>query len=442
MNEINENNLELETIDEDSLLNFLSGVGNHEAKLVVATILTSQPERSFTSRDLFDEVKKRQGETPTWIQHDQVAFKYCQNSLEPIGMVVKDTAVSKYGPLPAYRATDFGVEVGLPLSGALLDWSLANPDFSLQKIFGITPSTSRVRAPMVRYFIYKQLLKVFPAQLSYREVADKLETIGPSKKVLDRHLRDLYDSEIIQLSSRSRDFNPEFCIVNPGYRHSSIPYDEAKPETQIIYKGLDDLVATGRSKFNLEELLEICYEVDNDIDLAAIRKKLTQSAFRGAHGGMPSIEWQIPKEPRTQVGLREEYLLPIKSLLEVMSTVAAGQETGFYRRRAIEIINSPNLTSGLMAKAKANSMIYIGHERGAAELEARIKNIVQQLGRASVRDLMVELEKYDEKLAHQSVSIVVGKMVKKGMLGQSMVRLDPTKRTKTRVVSLANREVD
>lgn len=109
-----------EQLSDEQLGNLLAAVGNHEAKAV--TFLVMRSETTYTAEDIHKAVIEAQGTLPGWRIHHQSAFKYCERSLSPIGLVAKevvDPNLNTYG----YARTEYGERIGVSLAGLLLDFS-------------------------------------------------------------------------------------------------------------------------------------------------------------------------------------------------------------------------------------------------------------------------------------------------------------------------------
>lgn len=141
-----------ERLSDEEMGNLISALGNHEAKAIVLCLMT--PGIIYPRYDLYRAVIQAQGQNIGWRMNREGPFKYCQNSLSPIGLVTHEVInpdLSTYG----YMKTEYGEKIGVPLAGLLLDFSLRHPDFSLQDFFASTSSPSQSQK-MVRWSIKKE----------------------------------------------------------------------------------------------------------------------------------------------------------------------------------------------------------------------------------------------------------------------------------------------
>jgi hypothetical protein len=137
----------------------LSGIGNHEAKSLVAAVINSQPTLGFSVRQLEREMTSRQGEAAAWCINSGTVADYMSESLSPIGAVAHEEEAYGTRTRKVYSASKFGIERGLPFAGAIMEWSLAYPENSVQKLLGITAVAGQsTRAPVTSYAIMQELL--------------------------------------------------------------------------------------------------------------------------------------------------------------------------------------------------------------------------------------------------------------------------------------------
>ena len=137
-----------------------------------------------------------------------IPFKYCQDTLEPIGLVtyaVIDEQLNSWG----YAKTAYGQDQGVPLAGLLLEFSRQDPNHSLSDYFGKTASTAKTdqeegqtegdkkRAPATRLRLFRELVT---SDLPVRQI-DLVQRIGEYHVLLSHHLKSLKERRVISYES-------------------------------------------------------------------------------------------------------------------------------------------------------------------------------------------------------------------------------------------------
>ncbi len=125
-------------LSDEQVGNMLSSIGNHEGKAI--TLLVMKNGDIFDSKDLHEGILRAQGENVVWRMNTFVPFNYCIKSLEPIGLVAKET-IDETLKTWGYAITDYGKKFGIPWAGKLLEFSEKH-NIPLSKLFGGTVSPS------------------------------------------------------------------------------------------------------------------------------------------------------------------------------------------------------------------------------------------------------------------------------------------------------------
>ena len=427
-----------EAINEQENMRLLAGTGNHEAKLLTLAVIASQPDTYFSETKIYNELKNRQGEEPAWKLNKGVPFKYCLNSLEPIGAVVEGQAKGSLGPIVAYKASEFGVNHGLPLAGALLDWSLKNPDFSLIQIFGSTNSKSEVRSPEVRLRIYNELLTEPTGIVSYDGISDSFEDTGIEGKIVYGQLRDMANLGVLKIKSVQVNYNPLIKIVNPNFVHVGIKFDDLKPETKAIYRAMQSLHGQSKTEIDLNTLIGESQRITPNINVHAARHKIPQSLhyYSKNFPGLQLIDRDdVPEEKRTLVKLNPELTEPLTKLCSAVDNIFSGVNLGMYSKKASEIINDPQAFATLMAKVKQLSPNIVAQTEGREILGKRLNSIVNRLGRATLKEIRLELEKQGRPLTVEAARNALKPLVQAKLLNVETQASSATNRTKVNFYS-------
>ncbi len=78
-------------LSQDSYENLVSGVGNHEAKLILLGVVALDLTGSYGCDEMAKILKELQGSSAVWAPAAVTIRDYCEQSLEPIGAVFKET---------------------------------------------------------------------------------------------------------------------------------------------------------------------------------------------------------------------------------------------------------------------------------------------------------------------------------------------------------------
>lgn len=233
-----------EHLSDDEMGNLIAAVGNHESKAI--SLVVMEPGAIYPEEKLYEKVMQAQGKVKGWVMHRAVPFKYCINSLSPIGLVTKealDEDLSTYG----YIKTPYGENRGDPLAGVLLKFSYEHPDVSLQDFFGATNSSSKQittekgveikeRAPNTRLKIFWQLLT---QTLPLRDI-DLARALGrETTTYISTHIQSLRDKKIITYDAIKKGESFSFYQLSPKPPQEFPPsYMENPSSTAFVYQAL------------------------------------------------------------------------------------------------------------------------------------------------------------------------------------------------------------
>jgi len=197
-------------LSDELLGNLLSAVGNHEVKALVLWLM--KPGHSYSAGDLRRELRAAQTTPVGWDVGHSVAWGYCKETLEPLGLVAPEAMNSDLIP-SAYAVTPLGEECGKPLAGALLNFSETHACSPI-KLFGGTAAAGakrretsdpdvyayRQRASITRLGIFRKLL----SQDHPIRATDLATAVSCDHAGVNRHLKALARSGIVDFESAEK----------------------------------------------------------------------------------------------------------------------------------------------------------------------------------------------------------------------------------------------
>jgi len=209
-----------EKLSDEELGNLISAIGNHEAKAITLGLM--KPGTIYSVSPLRNTVIQAQGDNIGWAVHTSGPFRYCQDSLAPIGLVAQEI-INPDMSIHGYVKTEYGRNIGDPLVGLLLDFSLKYPDYSLTDFFSVTTSSSidremdrasfKKRSPTTRIKLFWEILTL---DLPVREI-DLAKRLKEDPANVGNHLFNLSDAGIIS-----------YDVITRG-----------KPRTFYLFSGTD-----------------------------------------------------------------------------------------------------------------------------------------------------------------------------------------------------------
>ena len=143
----------LEPLTDEELGNLIAAFGNHEAKALL--LLEMRPGEYYGISALHALHVEAQGDAVAYEGDIQNQIGYCDQSLEPIGMVAR----SRVAETRQFGLTDYGVEIGQPIAALLLDFA-AEHNLSLAALFGQTQTSSAGgrRSPLTRLKVMQSIV--------------------------------------------------------------------------------------------------------------------------------------------------------------------------------------------------------------------------------------------------------------------------------------------
>ncbi len=417
-----------EVISDLELGNLLAGFGNHEAKAITLLAMARHPERVFTMNSLRDELVTLQGENPAWVMNNRGPFNnYCGRSLSPIGLVAKEYIDPDKG-IWGYQATQYGVSVGVPFAGILLDLVAREPKLSLQRLFAatVTPhgqgDNSADRAPLARWKIIRELSRAEEFPLRVKDVATALDLQADR---VSRHLECLGQEGFIAYDSIGTN-NDSFVYyrassqspidIPPAYRntaqHGGYPW-----LTSTVW----EIIKTrSDAEFSAASLASLVYEEDpnklNNID------RHLKGTISSILSHLLKLGYLNQSSKFSESAHSEALLLPEQKIFldELVSKIESFQRQDEEilidgKQAARRVISNPDTVSYLLNIAKESSPIAQGiSSQKLGSLAMSIVTSRPGITTRELRDAITEQGQYQKSL--KRINQIAKKLAASGVL--------------------------
>ena len=388
-----------EMVSDEELGNLLSAFGNSEAKAIILGLM--QPETIYTAGALHSVLRNAQGQSVVRMNR-RAGFKYCQQSLSPIGLVTREViepSLATYG----YMKTPYGRKVGDPLAGLLLDFSLRYPAYSLKDFFAITNSPSkakdgsdtelRKRASISRLRIFRELLT---SALPLRSI-DLARRTGTDLSNMAEHLIALSEKGIVnydttrkgkprffyKFSENAPDTQPDPYRYNRAVTNFIYRLLKSNPDKQWAGEEIRDSYARQLRDENrpVSESLGItCAGALSYLARSGYAK--TDKLFFGKQSDVYLDENQ-KKALSGLAGILDEFQSANKFVIELG------------RRRLREILGNPKHVTSLITKAKEHST----QRMDVVESADYIRSIIASHPHSTAQDLIQIIRSEGKKLS-------------------------------------------
>lgn len=412
---------------QSSLPELMAGVGNHEAKALLLLYMAKHPVAS-TTHYLSQGFNEFIGPGADWYPSPTIPFKYCIDSLAPIGQVAEETVESINGSARGFRITGYGQTVGKAAVGGLLAWSLEYPEISLQQVLGATQSRTSMRAAETRIAILQELITSPAPHVSKTEFMPGLQhNISPNEysdhlRLLDSNLGSLKAHKLILSEKITQDSHRrEFSIKEPNAVYAK---SIRSPYRQSIHSFIAEAHGKGSKTFTAEEctdyVIKDLQRKDNTLDAATIRRRVINmlgvrpDANQGRAGDAPIVGIKPLYEEdfgkHTRISLNPRHREAITKLLETITEfepLSANQI-----RKSSEL--AEDITNDHVAKiALINKAARFSAGVNKRPLSESLDDVVHILS-ASNRPLVVVeiLEMYNSRAAHPVSRAAVQKWLK------------------------------
>jgi hypothetical protein len=333
---------------DDETQALLSAIGNHEAKSLVTAVINSQPDLGFSVRQLEREMITRQGENPAWYINSGTLADYCTESLLPLGAVAREEEAYGSRMRRVYSASDFGIERGLPLAGAVIEWSLSYPKHSVQKLLGITAVAGEsTRAPITSFLIMQELLtNPRDGEISSASIS---RSIGQYKnlRIAEDHLRRLEGEKLVELRTVVQDYNPIYKINRDEVKNTILTNDAS-----IAVR--DAWLASPKNEMTLNELLEVVAVRYPDLSPDRVRRLMTYVVPKQRLPFLEVTERNGAPINQSDVKLTASGRELMGAFVEAVDGSAKDEE-GNYRKLALDVVSDASRFKSIMDKAKTSS---------------------------------------------------------------------------------------
>ncbi|HVW23641.1 MAG TPA: hypothetical protein VHB51_04145 [Candidatus Saccharimonadales bacterium] len=396
---------------EQLLAGFINGVANHERKLALAAIVLAHPEREFSGADGSYELEQRQGKPLAWPSQDATGKQYFEQSLEPVGAVVKISKRDESGRIvPAFVAEPSGRQLRLALCGFLMDWSLRYPDLSVQQVYGGTNSTTEVRVPWVRHKMYAGLLLNGGVQ-SVAGLEAVMDDVGYSRPLssISIQVRSLERLGILQKITKHRGYNPLVEII--GTELVNHNFEMISTETRAIYDAMrQEGIGT---QILASDLIDIAKALDPTADERRLKGILNDAANPTSHA-IPGLQLVdsggLKHNEFSRVKISPDHLPAITALVLGIETLFSGRNVEHYQTVAKQIIDDPAAINALFAKSRAASPTAKRERR--PELINQTAEVIRALGEATLVDIVESLA----ETTGRNISITLARDITKHLL--------------------------
>ncbi len=395
------------------LLGLVDGLANHEAKTLVAGVLVSHPEEWFTANRIHKEMVRRQQGEQGWITSNKMmGFSYCKHSLEPIGAVALGSIEGRTGLVGSYRASELGATTGLALVGSLSEWSLENPEVSLQELLGSSNSSGERRSPATRFIIFKSLLDAGNDGLTFGQIESE---VASQLSLRQKYLTDIFDepthNEFFEVTTVLRSYNPLYRIDSAEYSGTRC-FNELGETTRSIYAAMNQLVDSGQHEVTLDALIDMCVILSPSSPKVDLRRKLIQSLRDRDIPGLKIAEDNDRKPGHTNKSLlkiQPELVQPIGELVERIITVSTSEQVNS-RNTARFILNNPRDFATLMLKARDFSPRYRSSNRQAS-IQNLVRDLVLNSDGLDLDQVQVALAEQGERVKRNTVRRALSSLV-------------------------------
>lgn len=424
----------VESIVSPETIEMLVGMGNHEAKLL-ALLYFAARGISEGRAAMHDGFLSFVGKDTTWKPAGSLPFAYCEKSLAPYGHVVEEAVPYQSGFARGFKITDKGMSEGTAVAGLLLAWSLANPELSLQTIFGPTQSSGNSRAAQHRIRVLFDLLTTDRDHLSVTDMVD--EKVAGSRSLgyrqnlinIDGTCGALERAGLVSVDRIVLANNTPYAILS--YDQPEFSRSELSDVVSTVYEFLSHCKQARLKEFTYADCLSFVADKLRPrgyVDEAQIRDRLT-TAFTGATV-LPGIErLDASRTGNTEVRLVPEHRTALESLLNIVLSIDSHDSSALANGRAFsdELQRDETLRTALLDKAYIFSKQAKGQPR-----ETTKKQLIHILNNASaplsLNDLHAGYENaFAREVSPHLLETYLGELAAEGTVSVAKVRTDPAR---------------
>ncbi len=421
-----ESTIPKEPITDEELGNLLAAYGNHEAKAV--TLLAMRGGSSplfYTSSQLNTRLNEVQGDNPGWNMETHIPFSYCDNSLAPIGLVVKDIVDLTKG-IVAYSLTEYGETIGKPLAALLLDFSERHPGISLLELFGQTSSPSKGiitnkesglvikdRPPITRIKIFQELLT---AELPIRAIDLKVLLGTQNNGSWSTHLSELGKLETItyDFASAANGKSTTFYQLSPDRPNQApTPSGSEIALTATVYEILE---AQPTILFDNESICRVLLKSSPQLDDNGTLKRRVWNILSHLANQRYSIKSKLHEGNLSEITLTSQQRGLLQEIVDIVDGFRnRDPKVWAYAHSLISEYNQhPARLAALMKKARKNSKHAL--PAGTFELSDAIFNLIKSAPGITNAQLRLELKKIGIKKSTARIVNVSKILEKSGLI--------------------------
>ncbi len=343
-------------LSDEGLYSLLAGLGNHEGKALLVALM--EKDRIYTKPELHQLMIGAQGDKPAWELHRGLITEWITFSLKPIGFVAEEVIDSKnnvYG----YTLTDYGIDVGKPAAGILLDFSLQRPEISLHQIFGSTSSSNKDgrRSPQTRFLILNALAKNPAEKMTVSQLVRKLASFNVSQSSVIQALKELNDTLV---TYQTKDSTGQTLITISTIISADLEGSirHMKPYRAAVIRVLREHAG---EELSLVQLLQLV-DSQNAGNTGRIERLKEFLHILQEHHVITGL--QPDMDTLTSVSLNETQRQAVGELLNGLTSLQNGNpETIQQGLQLIKKLSHPAFVSTLIGKAKKSAPLKVAEER-------------------------------------------------------------------------------
>lgn len=418
-----------------TVLDYLDGAGNHEYKNLLAGVYLENPQRAYLAPVLSQEINDRQGSPPAWKMTASRIAEYSGRSLLPIAVVLSERVLSANGVyVNSWQADPKDIGLKLATSGLISSWSLRWPDHSVQPIYGSSSSPSQVHSPQARQRIFDYLAYIpdhiapivdicgASADIDYKNVYINMAT----------HINALVAHGILLKTTKHTGYDPQIRINSTEFNSHSMKLSDAIPETQALYKALGK---QGVGKIlTINQLVDAALKIDRHIDDVKLRDKIRLGVTqKNQYPGLELVgEDVFLDSEESLVELTENASIPIGELVDSLKLLSNGDNDAIehYQKHATAISHSPEQFAALITKARKFSPS--ANRLGSEVLKSRIQAIVENSEDLSAKTVQQNLSNdYNAHVSLVRVRYILKSLVESGAISARIAYKEDHSRVKT-----------
>lgn len=448
--------------DEPNTYELMAGVGNHEAKALLLLYLANSGLH-HSSSDMIIGFKDFIGPGAIWYPAPIGPFKYCSNSLEPIGQVVRSSKQTPRGEVKLYGISEYGREVGVPTVGRILEWSLDYPNISVQQVFGPTTSKGATRAPENRIKAIGKLIDNPDVALSVADIGELDSFPVNSRKYHDlvrktNHTVDaLARSEVVQIDRQNEQNVRGFKILELDQPSESKVGRRPGIFKVTIDRFIQERYMSGQTEFTTEEcvnyVIRKLQQADLSIDAPYARGRVT-NILGSIRGDDPSRPYQyfpglqrleIPQtrpKSHTRVRLTDGLQTAIEALIDIVKAADAQDvESVSLGKSSAQAIAVDGLKKRTLLD-KAYRFSAAAQKRTVAETMQEIASVLSTFDKpVDAQTIYTAYQAtFNRPLTQETIRQNLRRLDKQGRVGVVSLRAKKSSRTKRNYYTLLDTE--